>query len=73
MGHAERNSSQDRDYVKTDVEVDDTLSEATVLERLEADVLDDEDRCEVTGIGNGVVIGALVWIFVIGAVVIVLY
>ncbi len=70
MGHAQRESIQDRNSVSADTDLDNTLDEATVLEHLETNLIDDEDHCRITGIGNGAVIGALVWIFVIGAVVI---
>ncbi len=55
---------------QTDV-TEEALDEATVLEHLEADLSNDEDRRRIRGIGNGVALGALAWIFSIGAVVIV--
>ncbi len=63
MRSAERIQT-DQPYV-----TEEALDEATVLEYLEADLSNDEDRRRIRGIGNGVAMSALVWIFVIGALV----
>ena len=41
----------------------DILDETSVLEHLEADLNSDEDRDRIVGIGNGLLAGAAVWIF----------
>ena len=47
-----------------------TLDEATVLEHLEGELASDEDYRRIVGIGNGVAIGALLWILLIAVVLI---
>ncbi len=64
MRHAERIQTD-----QTDV-TEEALDEATVLEHLEADLSNDEDRRRIRGIGNGLAFGALLWILLITVVVV---
>ena len=66
MRRARQESIQDQHPLRADT--GETLDESTVLEHLEADLASDEDYRRIVGIGNGVAIGALLWILLIAVV-----
>ena len=70
MKHARRKTIQDQ--APLSVDAGEILDENKVWEHLEADCSSDEDYRRIVGIGNGVAIGAFLWILVIAAVVVAL-
>lgn len=50
------------------IDAGETLDESEVLEHLEADLSTDQDYRRIVGIGNGVAIGAVLWILLIATV-----
>ncbi len=69
MKHAQRESTEaNRHFASAHTESAKVLDERTVLERLETDLGDYYRGDPIVGIANGVVIGAVLWVFLLAAV-----
>ena len=72
MGHARHKTLEaDERLESANIENTNVLDEREVLEHLET-APDDDDRNRIVGIGNGLAIGAALWIVLVTAVVVAL-
>ncbi len=71
MRHARRESIEVNQRLESDyTESANVLDERMVLERLETDLDNDDDRKRIVGIAYGLVFGAVLWLFLLTVVVI---
>ena len=71
MRHARRESIEVNQRLESDyTESANVLDERMVLERLETDLDNDDDRNRIVGIAYGLVFGAVLWLFLLTVVVI---
>ena len=71
MRHARRESIKVNQRLDSDyTESANVLDERMVLERLETDLDNDDDRKRIVGIAYGLVLGAVLWLFLLTVVVI---
>ncbi len=69
MEHARRKSFEANERPES-VYIENTLDGRKVLECLETDLDNDDDRNRIVGIGNGLLLGAALWIVLATAVVV---
>ncbi len=71
MRHPRRESTKVNQRLESDyTESANVLDERMVLERLETDLDNDDDRKRIVGIAYGLVFGAVLWLFLLTVVVI---
>ena len=73
MGHARRKIVEATDRLeRASTENDQVFGESQVLECLETDLDTDDHHDRIVGIGNGILLGAALWIILVTAVVVAL-